>query len=224
MSVVSSELSRRPFWRLTGTVHWMLVVGLLTVVASAPTVVLVPWLAADASNIPLLGVLLLPVGPAVAAALFAWERRAQDGDSSPLPQFARGYRVNLVDSLRVWVPLLLLLVVLGVNLANLGAVRGGGAFGIVSGVLALIAVLWAAHALVISALFSFRWRDTARLAVYHLGASWRATLSALSLVVVTVGVVALVSEWTLLLLAAPLTYLWHAGAAPMAADIKRRFT
>lgn len=220
----SGEMVQRPFWRWTASVHWMLVVGALLVLACAPTAVLVPWLAADTSNIPVLGLLLVPVGPAVAAAVFAWERRAVDPDAAPLRQFARGYRLNLGDSLRVWVPVLGLLVVLGVNVTNLGVVRGGAVLGAVSAVLALAVVLWTVHALVIAALFAFRWRDTARLAAHHLGASWRATLSALSLLVVTVGAVALVSEWVLLFLAAPLTYLLHSGSAAMVADVKTRFT
>lgn len=220
----SGDTAQRPFWRWTGTVHWMLVVGAAVLVACAPTVVLVPWLAADASNIPLLGLLLVPVGPAVAAAVFAWDRRRVDPDAAPLRQYVRGYRLNLGDSLRVWLPVLVLLVVLGVNITNLGAVRGGPVLGAVSVVLTLVVMLWTGHALVIAALFSFRWRDTARLAAYHLGASWRATLSVLSLVVVTVGGVALVSEWLLLFLAAPLTFLLHSGAAELTSDIKARFT
>ncbi len=220
----SGDTAQRPFWRWTGTVHWMLVVGAAILISCAPTVVLVPWLVADTSNLPLLGLLLLPVGPAVAAAVFAWDRRRADPDTAPLPQYLRGYRMNLGDSLRVWLPVLALLVVLGVNIANRGAVGGGEVLAAVAVVVALVAVLWTGHALVIAALFSFRWRDTARLAAYHLGGSWRATLNVLSLVVVTVGGVVLVSEWLLLFLAAPLTFLLHNGATGLAADVKARFT
>lgn len=220
----SGDTAQRPFWRWTGTVHWMLAVGAAILVACAPTVVLVPWLVADTSNIPLLGLLLLPVGPAVAAAVFAWDRRRADPDAAPLRQYARGYRLNLGDSVRVWLPVLALLVVLGINITNLDAVRGGAVIGAISVVLMVLMMLWTGHALVIAALFSFRWRDTARLAAYHLGASWRATLNVLSLVVVTVGAVTLVSEWLLLFLAAPLTFLLHSGAAPLISDVKARFT
>lgn len=215
--------AQRTFWPWTGVVYWLLLVGAAILVACAPTVVLVPWLVADVSNIPLLALLLVPVGPAVAAAVFAWDRRRADPDHSPLRQYARGYRLNLGDALRVWLPVLALLTVLGINITHSGAVRGGPVLGAVSLVLALLVTLWAGHALVITALFNFRWRDTARLAAYHLGASWRTTLSVLSLLVVTVGAI-LVAGWLLLFLAAPLTFFLHSGAAPMSSDVKTRFT
>ena len=216
--------AERPFWRGTVVVHWFLVVHLLVLVTSLPAVVGVPLLAADASNLPLLALLLVPVGPAVAAAVFAWQKFTEDRDSGPARQFLRGYRLNWRDALAVWVPALALLTVLGVNLANLGAVAGGAVIGPVSVAIGALVVLVTAHALVIASLFSFRLSDVLRLAAYHVGAAWRTTLNAAALAIVVAGSVVLVSEWLLVLVAGPLTYFLHAGAAPMIRSVRTRFT
>lgn len=219
-----APLGTGPFWRGTVAVHWFLALGALILLTSPTAVVGVPLLVPDASNLPLVALLLLPTAPAVSAAVFAWERYGQDRDSGPARAFLRGYRLNWRDALAVWAPALAVLTVLGLNVANLGAVGGGLAVAVVSGLLGLAVACVAAHATVLGSLFSFRKRDLLRLAVHHLGASWPVTLRVVSLVVVTVGSVVLVSDWVLLFLAAPLTYLLHAGARPMVEAVRRDFT
>ena len=75
-------------------------------------------------------------------------------------------------------------------------------------------VLWSGHALVLSALFSFRTRDVARLAAYFVAAKPVVTLGFVSVRAPTAAV-AFVSDWLLVLLAAPLTYLYARTAAPV---------
>src|SRR5699024_4230990 len=91
----------------------------LLVLASLPTAMVWMLLAQDASNIPLYTASLLFVLPAVAAAFWAWRARAQDFDPVPLSRFLRGYRLNVLDSLKIGVPGVVVLTVMTRALSSL---------------------------------------------------------------------------------------------------------
>src|SRR5699024_5262255 len=66
--------------------------------------------------LPLYAASLALALPALSAALWAWRARAEDPDPVPLRRFLRGYRLNLVDSLKIGVPGLVVLTVLATNI------------------------------------------------------------------------------------------------------------
>ncbi len=177
----------------------------------------------DASNLPLVALACVPFAPSVAGALFAWRAFAGDRDLSPGRHFWRGYRLDLLDVLRWWVPTLAVLAVIGVNVTHLGSAGLPPALGAVLLGIGLLVVLWAGHALVLSALFAFRTRDVARLGAYLVAARPLVTLGFVS-VLVLAGALAYVSDWLLVALAAPLTYLYARTAAPAVALVQERFT
>ena len=85
-------------------------------------------------------------------------------------------------------------------------------------------LLWGAHALLLTSLFTFRTRDTARLAAYFLLRHGRTTLATASLLVLTGAMTALLTEALPALLAAPLLLsLLHAGR-PVIAETEEDFT
>jgi hypothetical protein len=209
--------------RWSAVVYWFLVLDVLLILSSAPGLVLLQVIERDASNLPLVALACVPFGPAVAAALFAWRVFATDRDLSPARHFWRGYRLDALDVLRWWVPTLVVLAVVAVNLTHLTAAGLPPALGVVLGAIALLVVLWSGHALVLSALFAFRTRDVARLGAYFLAAKPLVTLGLVS-VLVLAAAVAYASDWLLVALAAPLTYLYARTAAPVAAAAEERFT
>ncbi|WP_315093695.1 DUF624 domain-containing protein [uncultured Cellulomonas sp.] len=209
--------------RWSAIVYWFLVVEAMLVLTALPGLVLLQLLERDASNLPLVALACVPFGPSVAAALFAWRVFARDRDLSPARHFWRGYRLDALDVLRWWVPTLAVLAVVAVNLTHLGSAGLPPALGVALGAVALLVALWSAHALVLSALFSFRTRDVARLGAYFLAAKPLVTLGFASVLVLTAAA-AYVTDWLLVLLAAPLTYLYARTAAPVVAVAEARFT
>ena len=113
--------------------------------------------------------------------------------------------------------------IVAVNLTHLGAAGLPPVLGVALGAVALLVVLWSGHALVLSALFSFRTRDVARLGAYFVAGKPLVTLGFVSVLVLT-GALAYASDWLLVLLAAPLTYLYARTAAPVVAAAEAQFT
>ena len=182
-------------------VYHLLVVELLLLATAGPGLALLVLLDRDASNLPLVAALAVPVGPALSAGLYALHHRRLDlADLRPWALFWRGYRLNARGVLPLWVAGLAWLTVLAVSLANFSAT---GLPGWWAGLLVLVAVpamLWLLNALVITSLFAFRTRDVARLAAYFLARTPGATLGNAALLVVAAGAVLFSSEAVLALL------------------------
>ncbi|MGY4645207.1 YesL family protein [Cellulomonas sp. URHB0016] len=217
-----SEVGRGPLARWSAGVYWALVIEVLVVLTSLPGLLLVAALDRSLGNVPFVALAAVPIGPALAAAVFAWRdylhAAAGDRDLAPARHYWRGYRQSWRDVLLWWVPTLVVLAVLGVNAS------AGGAFTIVSLVLAAGVLVWAGNALVLSSLFAFRTRDVARLAAYYLAAKPLVTLGVVSLLVVGVAVAVSATDLLLALLASVLVLMLVRNAGPVVADVTERFT
>ena len=157
-----------PLSRIAAAVYTLLVVQALFVLAVAPGLVLLSLLARDDSNLPLVAVAVAPVGPALSAAIWALHRPLDPTDLHPAAAFRHGYRLGALPVLRLWLPALALLSVVGINLTHLDVAGVPRSFAVPLTAIAAGTVLWAADALVIATVFDFRTRDAARLAGYFL--------------------------------------------------------
>ncbi|MCI3271739.1 hypothetical protein [Streptomyces cylindrosporus] len=214
-----------PLSRAAALVHTLLTVEALLLVAASPGLVALLLLGPDPSNLPLAAVCLLPLGPALSAALYALHHRTADlTDLHPSRAYLRGWRLNAAPVLKIWAPLLAWLTVIGFTLTHFSATGLPGWWALLLAVIGLASLLWGAHALVLTSLFTFRARDTARLAAYFLFRHGRATLAAASLLVLAAGLTALRTEALPALLAAPLLLSLLHGSRPVIAETQEDFT
>lgn len=201
---------------------WLVVIAALLALTTLPTLA-VPALV-DGPTPVLVALCATPAGPALAAALFAWRRLETERDLTPARAFWRGYRLNVADALRLWVPCLVVLVLLGLNVANLVTSDEAPAVFRVVGLLAAVVVTaWVAHAMLVTSLFSFRARDIMRIAVFFLVTKPLASLGALAVVAAGAAATWWGGVWLLVALAAPLTWLLWRNGRPLAAEVQRRF-
>jgi Protein of unknown function, DUF624 len=214
-----------PLARAAALIYTLLVVELLLLLTTLPGLVALVLLDRDASNLPLAAACALPLGPAISAALYALHHRSRDlADLRPAAAFWRGYRLNLRGALQVWVPWLVWLTIVAVNLAHLRAAGVPGWWAVLLVLVAAVATLGAVNALVITSLFSFRAADVARLAVAFLARTPGATLGNACLLIVAAGVTAASSEAVLALLGSVLVSALLLSCRPMIAQIQRELT
>ncbi len=226
-SMAQREFSSRPISRAAAVIHWLVVLEVCWVLASLPGLVLLLLLAPDASNLPLMALALVPLGPATGAVVYSWRAFGDDGDPEPARYFLRGYRRCAWDVLRWWLPALAALTLLGINLTNLDAVTGPPALrtvlGAVSAAVGLGLIVASGHAVVISSLYKLRTRDVARLSIYYLTAKPMASIGVAALVAVVVGAALGVSDWLPVLAAAPLIWLLLRGERPVRDHLEENF-
>lgn len=214
-----------PLSRVVARVYSLLVIEVLLLLTTAPGLVALMLLDRDASNLPLVAACALPLGPGVSAALYALQHHRPDlADLKPAATFWRGYRLNLRPVLLIWVPGLVWLTVVAVNLANFAAADVPGWWAVLLVLIAVVATLWMANALVITSLFAFRARDVARLAALFLVRARGVTVGNVCLLIVATGITALASEAVLALLGSVLAAVFLRTCQPMLAEIKREFT
>lgn len=214
-----------PLSRTVALIYNLLVVELLLLATTLPGLVPLLLLDRHPSNIPLAALCALPFGPALSGALYAIRHRQGDlTDLQPLAAFGRGYRLNLRAALIVWVPLLVWLAILAVNLGHFSAAAVPGWWAVLMIVVMVAATLCGINALVITSLFAFRPSDIARLAIYFLVRTPGVTLGNACLLIVVAGVTVVSSEVVVFLLGSVLTMALLRTARPMIAAIERDFT
>ncbi|MET9242799.1 hypothetical protein [Nonomuraea sp. NPDC003709] len=214
-----------PLSRAATLIYSLLVVEGLFLVATAPGLIALTLLGGDAANVPLVAACALPLGPALSAALYALRHRSRDmTDLHPAAAFWRGYQANVRGVLKIWVPWLVALAVVGTNLANFAVAGVPGWWAVLLVLVALAALLWAANALVITSLFAFRAVDVARLASYFLMRHPKAALGNASLLIVAGGITMVATELAPALLASAFAaaLLWN--SRPVIAEVRERFT
>lgn len=212
-----------PLGRAANVLYWFAAIEVMLVLATLPGLVVALLLEQHASNIPLYALAAVPVGPALAAAVFAWRVFLLERDPAPVAQFWRGYRLGWSEALQVWVPALVALTVLGTNLAYRDAVGMPPAVALLQVMLGAAVLLWAVRTLTLRAAFTFRWRDAARLGLHSLGSRPLVTLGLVSLLVLTIGIVAVTFDAVAVLLASVLTFLLVRNEQPVLTDVQKRF-
>ncbi|WP_328653816.1 DUF624 domain-containing protein [Micromonospora sp. NBC_00330] len=214
-----------PLSRITSRVYILLVVELLLLLTTLPALLPLLVLGHDPSNLPLAALLLVPVAPAISAALYALRHQRTDlTDLRPAALFWRGYRANALGVLRVWVPTLLWLTVLAVNLAYRGAVGLSSWWAVPLLLIGVGVTLCAANALVITSLFDFRTRDVLRLAVHFLVRTPGVAVGNALLLAAAAGITAVFSEAVLMLLASIAVLAYVRISDPMIHLIRKEFT
>jgi hypothetical protein len=215
VSAPAASFGAGPLSRAAALVHTLLTVEALLLAAASPGLAGLLLLGPDPANLPLAAVCLLPLGPALSAALYALHHRSADlTDLHPARVCRRGWRLNAVPALKLWAPLLGWLTVIAFTLTHFPATGLPRWWAALLAAIGVASLLWGAHALVLTSLFAFRARDTARLAAHFLLTEGRATLGAASLLVLAGALTALFTEALPVLLAAPLLLsLLHSSRA-----------
>ncbi|MFE9701972.1 hypothetical protein [Streptomyces sp. NPDC005930] len=211
--------------RAAALIHTVLTVEALLLLTCAPGLTGLFLLAPDPANLPLAALCLLPLGPALSAAAYALHHRSADlTELHPARDCLRGWRLNALPALRLWAPLLAWLTVIAFTLTHFTATGLPRWWAVLLALVGAGSLLWGAHALVLTSLFTFRARDTARLAAYFLLRHGRATLGAASLLILAAALTALLTEALPALLAAPLLLSLLHSSRPVITEAREEFT
>lgn len=223
MSQGTRDFGTGPLSEVTTVIYWFLVTGVLFVLVTAPGTIPMLFLERHISNAPLYVLFMLPVGPALAALLFALEQRREADSVTPAAHFFRGYRLNWVAALKLWVPGTLLVGILAINLANAAATGFGTWYPTVAVLLGLVVIGLLLLGIVIISLFSFRTRDVVRLAAGYLFSRPIVLLGVVGLVVISVIVVTITFDAVLILLASLFAAALLRVTRPVQDDIRLNY-
>ncbi|MDQ0665500.1 putative membrane protein YesL [Arthrobacter ulcerisalmonis] len=222
-----AEYGAGPLFRAAGAVAGVLMGSVLLMLANA--LLFLALLAAPLAGSWLVVVALVPVGPALVAAMYAFNRLLAGHATGVYRDFVRGYRMNFAQAIRVWLPYVIILAVIGVNLAGLPAALGPGnpveaALRAALLVLALLVATAALHALLLLSRFSFRTRDLYRLSLYSFGARKRVSLGNAGILFVTATLLLMTTAYLLPVIAGAVVYLACLNSRPLLRLVEEKFT
>ena len=221
---VPGDFGHGPLGRATALIYWYAVVTALLALTTSPTLLLLLLLDRSWGNLPVVALAMFPLGPALSAALHATRARAGAEELTPARSFWRALRLNWADVLRLWVPALVVLGIVGYVLANASAAGIGAGYALVLVVIAVLVLVWALHAIAIASFFTFRTRDVARLAVYYLGRFPLVSLGTLSLLVAAAGIAWFATDAVLGIVGGLWVWCWYRNDRRMLDDVRARFT
>jgi hypothetical protein len=218
-----AEYGAGPLFRAAGTVAGVMTGSALLVLAN----VLLPaaLVAAPFAGAWLVLPALIPAGPALVACIYAFNRMLAGHEGQVYQDFIRGYRMNAGRALQVWLPYLLVLAVIAVNLAGLPSLGPAApALRPALLVLALLVATAGLNALLLLARFSFRTRDVYRLSLYSFSARKRVSLGNAGILFVTATLLLMTTTYLLPLLAGTVVFLVCLNSRPLLALVEEKFT
>ena len=216
-----------PLFRAAGTVAGVMVGSALLVLANALLLVALPAVPLVGAWLPV--VALLPAGPALAACMYAFNRLLAGQETGVYRDFLRGYRMNAGPAVKIWMPYLLVLAVVGVNLAGLPFLLGPAnpvepALRLALLVLGLLVATAGLNALLLLSRFSFRTRDIYRLSLYSFSASKRVSLGNAGILFLAATLLLMTTTYLLPVLGGAVVFLVCLNSRPLLRLVEEKFT
>ncbi|YCK80861.1 YesL family protein [Arthrobacter sp. D3-18] len=224
MAAKKAEYGSGPLFKAAGTAYGVMVGSALLVLANV-LVVLLPLLLGLSGISALLGFVLL--GPSVVASCYAFNRLLAGEDSGVFHDFLRSYRRNFGQALVVWLPYLLLLGIIALNLAVLpGGVADPAQIAARIGLVGFALMVGAAaiNAMLLLSRFTFRVRDVYRLSLYSLAAQRRVSFGNAGILFVTAFVLMMTTAWLIVFVCGLLIYLLCLNSRSLLKVIEEKFT
>ena len=139
--------------------------------------------------------------------------------------YFRFYKENFKEAIKIWTPYVLVMTVLGTNVQHYN--WGGGAIAAVADFLYIFlmaaATLLVGYMLLISAKYRFKLKDLIRLSAYYAFTWIKTTLAVVAVLFLVLAAVFFLSEYLVLLFAAPLAYILVRYAYPVLANVGEYF-
>lgn len=172
---------------------------------------------------------LVPVGPSLVAAAYAFNRLLAGEETGVFRDFVRGYRANFRQALAVWVPYVAVMAAVVVNLLLLpGSFDAGkpaqsaARVGLLG--LGLLVATAGVTAMLLLSRFTFRVRDLYRLSLYSLGAQKRVSLGNAGILFVTAFLLTATTAGLLIVIAGPVVFLICLNSRPLLKFMEQKFT
>lgn len=177
------------------------------------------------SNISIYFLALIPTGPSISALFYSIGKLIREKELSPLKDFFYGYKINLKDTLKFWIPLLLVFYILIVDIQyfNANASTGHSVLSVLFliGIVLLLVVLL--NAFLINAGFSFRTKDVWKLSVYYSFKKLKITFGNIGMVIITLFLTTITSNFLIIFTASLVCYVFMLNSKSVLEDIKLNF-
>lgn len=177
------------------------------------------------SNITIYFLALIPTGPAISALFYSIGKLIREKELSPLHDFIHGYKINFKDTMKFWLPLLLVLYILIVDLQYFNSTPStiNNVLSVVFAIGIILTMVISMNAFLIIAGFKFRFKDLLKLSVYYSFMKVKITFGNISIVIIALFLISVTSKFLLLFIASLICYAFMLNSKGLLEDIQLKF-
>lgn len=219
------DYSNETIYTVTNYIYWFILLTFYFSVTNFLFLILFLFFEWDFSNIILYLLSLVPTGPALSALFYCFKKMVKEKELAPTKDFFQGYRKNFTDALKLWIPSLIIMYILAVDLKYY-LVRDTTFAKMMTFVFLLLIVLFLLimlYAVQINTFFVFRIRDIFRLSAYYILMNLKETLGNFGIVIVSLIVANFTSNYILLFCVCVIFYLIFLNSRNVMEDIRINF-
>ncbi len=213
------------FFRITNLIYALLMTNLFFVLTNLIALFFFMTLEPTFSNVTIYFLALIPTGPAISALIYSIGKLIREKELSPLQDFFHGYKINFKDTMKFWLPLLLVVYILIVDLQyfNSNPSTISSILSVIFMIGILLTIVIAMNGFLIIAGYKFRFKDIWKLAVYYSFTKVKITFGNISIVIITLFLLSITSHFLLLFIGSIICYLFLLNSKGLFEDIQMNF-
>jgi|SRR5690625_1539574 len=209
----------------TNYVYWLMVLNFYFILTNIVFLFFFLALEPSFSNIILYFLALVPTGPSISALYYSTAKLVKEKEISPTKDFFYGYKINFKDTLKLWLPALLALFIIIVDLQYFYA-KATTFNQVLTGIFfvaLIIIIILLLYVFPINAQFKFRIRDIYRLSVYYVFKTIKVTTGNIAILFLTAFLMYVTSDFIILFIASLVCYILTLNNQAAMEDVKLNF-
>ncbi|WP_161879415.1 YesL family protein [Alkalibacterium sp. MB6] len=213
-------------YKISQNISWFFIITLWFNLSFIPLFFFFLFLEPTLANIVWYLVGIIPLGPAIGALISSTIRVIEEDDfSEPGKDFRRYYKKNFLDSLKVWLPYLVIVYLFSVNINYYFTLAESQyiLLGYLFFLLTALVTLYLIPVFIIQMKFSFRYKDLLKLSAYYFFTKMKLTIGNFFVIFIVIFLLLTISEWLLLAIPAVLSFLWILYNFSIVKDVKANF-
>ena len=222
----NNDIGNKRLYKIAQNISWFLISTLWFNLNLIPLFFFFLFVEPTLANVVWYLIGIIPLGPAIGAMLGSTHQVIENEDfSEPGRDFRKSYRTNLTDSLKIWLPFLVIVYLFSVNINYYLALAGNTLFllGYFFVFLMIVLILYLIPVFLIQTKFSFRYKDLLKLGWYYFFIKMKLTFGNFFVIFIIAFLLLVTTEWLLLAIPAVLSYLWTLYNYSIVRDVRTNF-
>lgn len=220
----NKEFGNGKLYKITQNIYWFFATNVSFVLSNLLFFIFILFLERDFSNISLYLLGLVPTGPAISAVIASAIKANDENDySQPVKDFVHYYKQNLRDSLKIWLPFLLILFVLLTDIAYFYQ-AGNGLFSLFFFLLAVLLIAFLLPIFLISSKFRFKLKDLLKLGAFYSLTKLKITIGNLASLFILFALAYYTSELIFLFISSLVMYFFVGYNSSIIKEVKENYT
>ncbi|WEG11875.1 YesL family protein [Pullulanibacillus sp. KACC 23026] len=219
------EFGSGPFFTITNHIYGFLLTSVSFIVCNCLLLFVSLVIKPVFSNMIFYFLALIPTGPALSALIYSIRKLMKEKEIAPIKLYFYGYKRNLKDASKLWIPFLVISFVLVADLQYFN--RHSSVMNSVLEIVFVMALFFLAvavfYGLLISSQFVFRTKDLLKLSILYLLTKVKCTLGNIALIIILLFLSMITSNLVVILFSSLICYAFLLNSQVILKDVEENY-